>query len=134
MKKIIPYASILTVFSPVTFADWKIINCPNGNCLRAWVDAIKQYIANAGLIADKPLSIAIQDIIQYFLSFLSLIAVIYIMWAGAQMLLFPANENSSEKTKKIIISVIVGLTLIWFAWWIVNSLFFVLGGSWVSTN
>lgn len=93
------------------------------------MDAIKQYIANAGLIADKPLSIAIQDIIQYFLSFLSLIAVIYIMWAGAQMLLFPANENSSEKTKKIIISVIVGLTLIWFAWWIVNSLFFVLGGS-----
>jgi hypothetical protein len=57
------------------------------------------------LIGDKPLSVAIQDLVEYFLSFLSVLAVIYIMWAGAQMLLFPASEESSEKTKKIIISV-----------------------------
>jgi hypothetical protein len=56
------------------------------------------------------------------------------MWAGAQMLLFPANENSSEKTKKIIVSVIIGITIIWFAWWIVSTIFFVIDGSGVSRN
>ena len=55
------------------------------------------------------------------------------MWAGAQMLLFPANEESSEKTKKIIVSVIIGIVIIWFAWWIVNTLFFVLNNRQVLT-
>lgn len=77
---------------------------------------------------------AVQDLIIYFLSFISLIAVIYIMWAGAQMLLFPSSEESSEKTKKIIISVIVGIVIIWFAWWIVSTLFYVLNGRDVLTQ
>lgn len=87
-----------------------------------------------GVISDRPLSVAIQDMVVYFLSFLSLIAVIYVMWAGAQMLLFPANEGTNEKTKKIIVSVILGITIIWFAWWIVSSTFFVLSGSVTSIN
>ncbi len=56
------------------------------------------------------------------------------MWAGAQMLLFPANEESSEKTKKIIVSVIVGIAIIWFAWWIVNTLFYVLNSKQVTAD
>lgn len=48
------------------------------------------------------------------------------MWAGAQMLLFPSDEESSEKTKKIIVSVIVGLAVIFFAWWIVSFIFKIL--------
>ncbi len=75
-----------------------------------------------------------QDLIIYFLSFLSLIAVIYIMWAGAQMLLFPSSEESSEKTKKIIISVIVGITIIWFAWWMVSTLFYLLNNNQVVSS
>ncbi len=65
---------------------------------------------------------------------MSLIAVIYVMWAGAQMLLFPSSEESSEKTKKIIVSVIVGIVIIWFAWWIVSTLFFVLNNRQVLSN
>ncbi len=89
---------------------------------------------SSGVITGKSLSRAVQDIIIYFLTFLSLIAVIYVMWAGAQMLLFPASEESSEKTKKIIVSVIVGIAIIWFAWWIVSTLFFVLNNRQVLTN
>jgi len=48
------------------------------------------------------------------------------MWAGAQMLLFPSSEESSEKTKKIIVSVILGIVIIWFAYWIVSTLFYLL--------
>jgi len=59
----------------------------------------------------------------YLLSFLSLIAVIYIMYAGAQLLFRPADEQSGVKTKKIIIGVISGILIIWFAWWIVSTIF-----------
>lgn len=48
------------------------------------------------------------------------------MYAGAQLLLKPASEESAEKTKKIIISVIVGIVIIWFAWWIVFTIFDVI--------
>lgn len=89
---------------------------------------------SSGIITGKSLSRAIQDIIIYFLTFLSLIAVVYVMWAGAQMLLFPASEESSEKTKKIIISVTVGIVIIWFSWWIVSTLFFLLNNPQVTAR
>jgi PKD repeat protein len=110
-------------------------SCAGGNCLKAGVDAAGNTIGkSSGVITGKSLSRAIQDIVIYFLTFLSLLAVIYIMWAGAQMLLFPANEESSEKTKKIIVSVIVGIAIIWFAWWIVNTLFYVLNSKQVTAD
>lgn len=56
------------------------------------------------------------------------------MWAGAQMLLFPGSEESSEKTKKIIVSVIVGIALIWFAWWIVSTLFYLINNNRVTAD
>lgn len=109
--------------------------CPSGNCLRDGVNRAGVEIGqSSGIITGKSLSRAVQDIIIYFLSFLSLIAVIYVMWAGAQMLLFPGNEDSGEKTKKIIISVIVGVAIIWFAWWIVSTIFFVLNNKQVNAS
>ena len=86
------------------------------------------------MITGKGVSQAVQDVIKYFLTFLSVIAVIYVMWAGAQMLLFPSSEESSEKTKKIIISVFLGIVIIWFAWWIVSTLFYVLNNNKVVSN
>lgn len=56
------------------------------------------------------------------------------MWAGAQLLFRPLNEESSEKTKKIIISVIIGIAIIWFAWWIVSTLFYILNNKIVTAN
>ncbi len=110
-------------------------SCTGGNCLKAGVDAAGNTIGkSSGVITSKSLSEAIQDIVIYFLTFLSLLAVIYIMWAGAQMLLFPSSEESSEKTKKIIVSVIVGVAIIWFAWWIVNTLFYLLNNKQVTAD
>lgn len=110
-------------------------NCPTGNCLADGTNAAGRTIGqSSGVITGKSLSRAVQDVIIYFLTFISLIAVIYVMWAGAQMLLFPSSEESSEKTKKIIISVIIGIAIIWFAWWIVSTLFFVLNNRQVLSN
>jgi hypothetical protein len=48
------------------------------------------------------------------------------MYAGAQLLLNPSDEESAAKTKKIIIGVVSGILIIWFAWWIVSFVFSVL--------
>ncbi len=129
MKKIFFLAFLLIAILwgyDVLAQTWSF-NCGSNNCLRAGVDAAGNIIGRqSGVITGKWVARAIQDIIKYFLTFLSLIAVIYVMWAGAQMLLFPSSEESSEKTKKIIVSVILGIVIIWFAWWIVSTLFFVL--------
>lgn len=64
---------------------------------------------------------------------MSLIAVIYTIWAGAQMLLFPTDEESANKTKKIITSVFIGIVIIWFAYWIVSTIFFVVNNNKVAS-
>lgn len=115
--------------------SWSFRTDCGGNCLKAGVAAAGRTIGqSSGIITGKSLSRAVQDVIIYFLSFISIIAVIYVMWAGAQMLLFPSNEESSEKTKKIIVSVIIGIAIIWFAWWIVSTLFYVLNNRQVTTR
>lgn len=110
-------------------------NCGGNNCLRAGVDAAGRSIgSSSGIITGTGIASAIQRIIKYFLSFISIIAVIYIMWAGAQMLLFPSNEESGEKTKKIITSVFLGIVIIWFAYWIVSTIFYLVNNKKIVTN
>ena len=86
------------------------------------------------MVTNVGIAKAVQNLIKYFLGFMSVIAVIYVMWAGAQMLLFPSSEESSEKTKKIIVSVALGIIIIWFAYWIVSTLFYLLNSNKVVWN
>jgi len=110
-------------------------SCLYPNCLKAGVYVAGATIgASSGVITTKTLSQAVQDVIIYFLTFMSVIAVIYIMWAGAQMLLNPSSEEWSEKTKKIITSVIAGIVIIWFAWWIVSTIFYILNNKYVTMD
>lgn len=81
-----------------------------------------------GVVTGEGITQAVQDFIVYLLSFLSLVAVIYIMYAGAQLLFNPADEESAAKTKKIIVGVISGIVIIWFAYWIVSTIFFLVNG------
>ncbi len=135
MKKILFPLILLSgiLFLSLSFGDWSF-SCGSGNCLKDGVSVAGVKLGTSGIINDKGIVEAVQDVIIYFLSFISLIAVIYIMWAGAQMLLFPSNEESSEKTKKIILSVIIGIAIIWFAWWIVSTIFYVFNNKNVVNN
>ncbi len=97
------------------------------NCFLKGVQDAGDKLKITGAVTGVGISDAIQDFIIYLLGFISLIALIYIMYAGAQMLLKPADEESAAKTKKIIIGVISGIVVIWFAWWMVSTIFFILG-------
>ena len=58
----------------------------------------------------------IQDIVVYLLSFVSLIAVLYIIYAGFQILIGNGEEEKLKKSKQTILYVILWIVVIWLAW------------------
>lgn len=86
--------------------------------LSGWVDAASK--ATSGLFTNKPLSQFAQDIVAYFLTFVSLVGVIYIIYAGFQLMIGAWDEEKMKKTKKIILYVIIGVIIMWLAYSIVK--------------
>jgi len=127
MKKLLLISAFIAgcLWTYTLFASSIKFDCSGMNCFIAGVNKAGESLGNT-VVTGKGISEAVQDFIVYILGFLSLIAVIYIMYAGAQLLLNPADEESTTKTKKIIIGVVSGIVIIWFAWWIVSTIFFVI--------
>ncbi len=67
-----------------------------------------------------PISEFIQKIVIYLLGFISIIAVIYIIYAGFQIMIGGWDEEKVKKSKNIILYVFLGMALMWFAYSIVN--------------
>ena len=70
--------------------------------------------------SQKTLWVFVTDIVRYFLSFVSLVAVIYILYAGFQLMTWAWDEEKSKKARQIIIYVVVGIIVMWLAYWIVQ--------------
>src|SRR3989344_3517193 len=70
-----------------------------------------EFLRQTGL-GTKPLSVAIAKIIQVALSFLGLIFVILIIYAGFIWLLSAGNEEKIGRAKAIIIAGVIGLTIV----------------------
>lgn len=68
----------------------------------------------------------VQDVIAYLLTFISIAAVIYIIYAGFRILVWNGDEEQLKKSKQTILYVIIGIVLIWLAWSIVSWIFLVL--------
>lgn len=84
MKKILIFSLILigTLLGTQVFAQatWGF-TCP-GKCLELGTLSLGNLIAaSTGIITGKGVSVAVQDLIKYFLTFMTLVAVIYIMYA-----------------------------------------------------
>lgn len=93
--------------------------CTDGNCtLSGWLTATQTALG--GSITNKPLSEYIVDIVRYFLGFVSLIAVIYVIYAGFQVMTGAGDDEKTKKAKKIILFVIVGIVIMWLAYAIVS--------------
>lgn len=69
---------------------------------------------------------AIMNLIANFLGFVTLIAVIYCLWAGFQILTAGGDEEKVKTGRKIIIQVIIGIVVMWLAYsvvsWVVSTL------------
>jgi len=93
---------------------------PNWNepCwLAEWVNQVKWQIGN--MESNRSFSVYAQDIIKYVLWFITLIAVIYIIYAWFNILVWAWDEEKAKKTKSIIIYVIIWMFIIWLAYPIV---------------
>ena len=106
--------------------------CANGECtLEKWVESAKSAVGNS--VTSKPISEYAQDIVKYLMQFISIIAVIYIIYGGFQVMIGWGDEEKVKKAKNIIIYVIVGILIMWLAYGIVKWTLWVINPSWNTT-
>lgn len=72
---------------------------------------------------ERTLSVFIQDVVWYVLTFVSLIAVIYVIYAGFRILIGNGDEEQLKKSKMTILYVVLGIALMWLAWGITTFIF-----------
>jgi len=95
--------------------DPDIRYCSDGECwLQEWIDAVEGWITD--LETERSASDYIQDIVRYLLTFVSIIAVLYIIYAGFQILIWWWDEEKMKSSKQMIIYVLLGMILMWLAW------------------
>lgn len=82
-----------------------------------WVNEIKDHLTN--IETTKTLSEYIQDIVKYLLTFISIVAVVYIIYAWFRVLTSNWSEDSLKKSRTTIVYVIIWIIIIWLAWSIV---------------
>jgi hypothetical protein len=84
-----------------------------------WVVLVKDAGID-GIKTEGTATEQIQKVIIYLLWFITLIAVIYIIYAGFRILVSSGEDDTLKKSKSTIIYVIVWILVIWFAWTIAN--------------
>ena len=69
---------------------------------------------------------AIMGLIKSILSFVTIIAVVYCLWAGFQIMTAGGDEEKVKSGRKTIIQVIIGIVIMWLAYaivtWVIQAL------------
>lgn len=79
--------------------------------MKSWINDIEK---------DRKASTYIQDIIKYLLGFITLIAVIYIIYSWFQIMISAWAEDKVKKSKTTIVHVLIWIIVIWLAYSIVT--------------
>ena len=93
-----------------------------GNSLNFCIEKPKQIVKNNidWINTNQSFVDFVQDIVAYILTFISLIAVLYIIYAWFSILVSWWNDEVQKKQKKTIFSIIIWIILIWLSYTIVN--------------
>ena len=86
--------------------------------LDQWTEIVKKWID--WINTNQSFVDFVQDIVAYILTFISLIAVLYIIYAWFSILVSWWNDEVQKKQKKTIFSIIIWIVLIWLSYTIVN--------------
>lgn len=107
----------------------EIIYCRDGDdcSLESWINEVKEGIND--IKKDKKFSEWIQDVVKYLLTFISIIAVIYIIYAWFKVLTSAGNDDEVKKSKTTITSVLIWMVIIWLAYAIVTWILWVLASA-----
>ncbi len=60
------------------------------------------------------------NLIAKFLGFVTIIAVLYVIWAGFQILTAGGDEDKVKKGRTTIIQVVIGIVVMWLAYTLVT--------------
>ncbi|MCP4524270.1 MAG: TrbC/VirB2 family protein, partial [Candidatus Gracilibacteria bacterium] len=82
-----------------------------------------------GIEKEQTASEYIQNIVAYLLGFVAIIAVLYIIYAGFNILIGNGEEEKLNQSKKTIMYVVLGMLIIFLAWSIVSFVFDVFDSS-----
>lgn len=103
----------------------EIIYCQDDECsLEEWTKIVKRDIND--IEKQRTASQYIQDVIKYLLTFITIIAVIYIIYAWFKVLTSGWNDDEMKKSKTTIISVFVWILIIWLSYTIVKWMIWVV--------
>lgn len=126
MKKILLLITILFSLSPSVFAAWNIfwtnttdiIYCQWSTCtLDNWTKAVKVWLT--WIEKNRTATEYILDLVRYLITFVSLIAVLYIIYAWFRVLTWWWDEEATKKAKKTVVWVLIWIVLMWLAYSIV---------------
>lgn len=98
--------------SPVIYCKWD--DCS----LEKWTQAVKNGIEN--IEKNKTASQYIMSVVRYLATFVSLVWVLYVMYAWFIVLTWWWNEEKQKKSKTIIMWVLIWIVLMWLAYSIVT--------------
>lgn len=92
--------------------------CSDGKCtIQDGTTAASNAVGN--LMSKKTIEVYVAETVKYFLSFTTLIAVVYFVYAGFRLMTSGGDEEQAKKTRKIMIYVVAGIVLIWMSYWLV---------------
>jgi hypothetical protein len=131
-SKIMLFIFVLTGFFQTTDAGFlsdlldngkpHVNYCQNDDC--GWEEWVTQVWDNLEwVVTNQTASQYIQEIIIFLIGFLSLLAVIYIIYAWFNIMIWSWDEEKMKKSKSTIIYVILGLLIIYFAYTLVAFVF-----------
>lgn len=87
---------------------------------------------NAGATFDnesRPLPEIIKTYITYILGFITLIAVIYALWAGWNIMTAGGDEEKVKKGRTTIIQIAIGIIIMWLAYSVVSFVITAIAGA-----
>lgn len=135
MRILINFFLVLSMFSTFMFSDAfalsifkdnsKIIYCQDGECsLDEWIDVVKRDLND--LETTRTASQYVQDLVRYLLTFITIIAVFYIIYAWFKILTSAGSDDEITKSKTTIVSVLVWIVIIWLSYAIVTWIIWVV--------
>ncbi len=103
----------------------QIIYCQDDECsLQEWTRIVKRDLND--IEKNRTASQYIQDVVKYLLTFITIIAVFYIIYAWFKVLTSAWNDDDVKKSKTTIVSVFIWIVIIWLSYTIVKWIIWVV--------
>ncbi len=101
-------------------SDTQVIYCKSwDNCsIESWVNTVKNGLNNVE--TEKKFSQKVQDIVKYVIYFVGVIGVLYIIYAGFNILIAGWSDEKVKKSKTTILHVLIWIILMFMAYPIIS--------------